>query len=73
MQYILRFELHKNDKVRNLKLYIVHYVDSDMYICQFCVTPNVLYIALRFCTFVGYIIENMLDFFIENMLDFFHF
>ena len=54
------FELHKNDKSWRFEtLHCSLY--SDLYICHFCVAQIPNYFALKICTVVVYIIENVHD------------
>ena len=62
MQNTWGFELHKNNKSWRFEtIYCSLY--SDLHICHFCVAQTPNYFALKICTVVVYIIENMHDFF----------
>ena len=65
---ILEFELHKNDK--SWRFETIHYsLYSDLYIFHFCVDQTPKYFALKICTVIVYIMENMHDFF-QNFFNF---
>ena len=62
MQYTWGFEIHKNDK--SWRFETVHCsLYSDLYICHFCIAQTQNYFALKICTLVVYIIENVHDLF----------